>query len=248
MKLLAAPVRARRGAARARLPRRPQPRAPQSPPGAVGSLRRRHDHLSVRDDPPAARELSMAHRQVRPGGGKLAAAGRRDHRRRQEPDQAHVGDGQPRLLRRACRRSPQRVPPAKRAALAAAIKKSGVPAAGARPDGDLGRGLHPARQPVPATWASRAAKASRACCAATSSAQGKPIGELESNVEQLGFFDTLAGKRAARSCSKARSSSRRTMNKDFGGMLQRLVARRRQGDRPDLQPRPRRARPSSGRR
>ena len=39
--------------------------------------------------------------------------------------------------------------------------------------------------------------------------KGKPIGELETNVEQLGFFDKLPGKRAARSCSKARSTSRR---------------------------------------
>ena len=90
------------------------------------------------------------------------------------------------------------------------------------------------------TWASRAAKASKRCCATASRRKGKPIGELESNVEQLGFFDTLPEKRAARSCSKARSSDPGDMNKDFGGMLDGLVARRRQGDRPDLQPRPRR--------
>ena len=179
-------------------------------PGAVGSLRCRHDHLSVRDDPPASRELSMAHGQVRPGDRRFAAAGGRNHRRRQEPDEADGGDGQPRLLAQACRRSPTRVPPAKRAALAAAIKQERLSAAGVRPDGDLGRGLHPARQPVQGHGPEGRRRRRRRASQRPSPAQGKPIGELETNLEQLGFFDKLPEKRAARSCSKARSTTRRT--------------------------------------
>ena len=48
--------------------------------------------------------------------------------------------------------------------------------------------------------------------------KGKPIGELESNVEQLGFFDTLP-ERAQRQLLEGAISAPKDMTKDFGGML-----------------------------
>jgi uncharacterized protein YbaP (TraB family) len=48
--------------------------------------------------------------------------------------------------------------------------------------------------------------------------KGKPIGELESNVEQLGFFDTLPEK-AQRQLLEGAITPSADMNKDFGGML-----------------------------
>src|SRR5437763_5537275 len=84
----------------------------------------------------------------------------------------------------------QRVPPAKRAALAAAIKKSGYPH----------RALYKME-----TWAAaltllgnqfkdmglKGDEGVEAVLRNTFTSEGKPIGELESNVEQLGFFDKL---------------------------------------------------------
>src|SRR6266496_2108875 len=83
-----------------------------------------------------------------------------------------------------------RVPPAKRAVLAAAIKKSGFP---------------PQALDRMETWAAaitllgdqfknmglKGDQGVEAVLRNTFISQGKPIGELESNVEQLGFFDTL---------------------------------------------------------
>src|SRR5205085_6718057 len=48
--------------------------------------------------------------------------------------------------------------------------------------------------------------------------EGKPIGELETNVEQLGFFDTLPEK-AQRELLEGAISRPQDMTKDFGGML-----------------------------
>ena len=173
---------------------------------AVGGLGRRHDDLSVRDDPPASREVSMAYGQVRPGGRRIAAAGRRDHRRRQEPAQADVGDGKPRLSPKACRRSPSGCRRRSARRLPRRSRRAAF-----RPRRSTGWRPGPRRSSCSATssrtWASRAAKASRPCFATAFTAEGKPIGELESNVEQLGFFDRLPEKRAARSCSKGRSTS-----------------------------------------
>ena len=47
---------------------------------------------------------------------------------------------------------------------------------------------------------------------------GKPIGELESNVEQLGFFDRLP-ESAQRALLLGSISTQQDMSKDFGGML-----------------------------
>jgi uncharacterized protein len=84
----------------------------------------------------------------------------------------------------------QRVPPSKRAALAAAVKKSGFP---------------PQALDKMETWAAaitllgnqfkdmglKGDEGVEAVLRNTFISEGKPIGELESNVEQLGFFDKL---------------------------------------------------------
>jgi len=84
----------------------------------------------------------------------------------------------------------ERVPPAKRAALAAAIKKSAIPA--------------PAFDRME-TWAAafmllgnqyrdlglKGGEGVEAVLRSSFSSEGKPIGELETNAEQLGFFDKL---------------------------------------------------------
>ena len=107
-----------------------------------------------------------------------------------------------------------------------------LPAAGARPDGDLGRRLHPARQPVPRHGPEGRRRRRRRCFATTSPTEGKPIGELETNLEQLGFFDKLPEKaqRAAARRSDRQPSKRGRRNST--AMLARLVARRRQARSP----------------
>jgi hypothetical protein len=51
------------------------------------------------------------------------------------------------------------------------------------------------------------------------SAQGKPIGELESNLEQLNFFDKLP-EGAQRKLLEGSIEDNKAMNAEFGGMLQ----------------------------
>src|SRR4051812_1043629 len=84
----------------------------------------------------------------------------------------------------------ERVPPAKRPALEAAIKKSGIP--------------HQAFDSME-TWAAafmllgnqfkdmglKGEEGVEKVLRDSFTSTGKPVGELESNVEQLGFFDTL---------------------------------------------------------
>jgi uncharacterized protein YbaP (TraB family) len=84
----------------------------------------------------------------------------------------------------------QRVPPEKRATLEAAIKKSGIP---------------PSAFDKMETWAAafmllgnqfkdlglKNTEGVEAVLRSSFTAKGKPIGELETNAEQLGFFDTL---------------------------------------------------------
>ena len=142
----------------------------------------------------------------------------------------------------------ERVPPAKRAALAAAIKKSGVPAAGASTRWRPG----PRRSCCSATSSSdmglKGGEGVEACFATVFTDQGKPIGELETNVEQLGYFDRLPEKGAARAARRRDRRQPKERRSEFNGMLTRLVARRRQGDRPDASTSDLRHRPSSGRR
>jgi hypothetical protein len=110
-----------------------------------------------------------------------------------------------------------RVPPAKRAALAAAIKRSGFP---------------PQALDRMETWAAafillgnqfrdlglKNQEGVEAVLRNAFTAKGKPIGELETNLEQLGFFDTLPEK-AQRDLLEGAISPTADMDKDFGGML-----------------------------
>ena len=114
----------------------------------------------------------------------------------------------------ASRRSLERVP-ARSARAGRRDQEERYPAAGARPDEDLDRGVHPARQQVQGDGARRAA--SKAYCRRFS-AQGKPIGELESNVEQLSFFDRLP-EAAQRSLLEGAIEDNKAMDTDFAGML-----------------------------
>lgn len=110
----------------------------------------------------------------------------------------------------------QRVPPGKRAALQLAMKKSGMPI----------QALDRMK-----TWAAafillgnkfRALGLSggvEGVLRKDFTTRGKPIGELESNVEQLSFFDRLP-ESAQRSLLEGAIEGDQSMNADFSGMLQ----------------------------
>lgn len=111
----------------------------------------------------------------------------------------------------------ERVPPEKRAALAAAIKKSGLP---------------PAAFDRMETWAAafllignqfkdlglKGGEGVEAVLRTSFTSQGKPIGELETNAEQLGFFDALPEKAQRQLLEGAIEPSADT-RKDFARML-----------------------------
>ena len=111
----------------------------------------------------------------------------------------------------------QRVPPGKRPALEAAIKKSGIP----RPVFDQLE-----------TWAAafmllgnqfkdmglKGKEGVESVLRNSFESQGKPIGELETNVQQLGFFDTLP-EHAQRALLEGAIERTDKMNKDFDEML-----------------------------
>ena len=110
-----------------------------------------------------------------------------------------------------------RVPPAKRAALVDAVKKSGFP---------------PQALDRMETWAAafillgnqfrdlglKGGEGVEAVLRNAFGTKGKPIGELETNVEQLGFFDTLPEK-AQRDLLEGAISAPQDMTKEFNGML-----------------------------
>ena len=110
-----------------------------------------------------------------------------------------------------------RVPPAKRAALVDAVKKSGFP---------------PQALDRMETWAAafillgnqfrelglKGGEGVEAVLRNAFVTKGKPIGELETNVEQLGFFDTLPEK-AQRDLLEGAISAPQDMTKEFNGML-----------------------------
>lgn len=111
----------------------------------------------------------------------------------------------------------QRVPPAKRAALAAAVAKSGFP---------------PQALDRMETWAAafmllgnqfkdmglKGAEGVEAVLRNSFASNGKPIGELESNSEQLGFFDTLP-ENAQRQLLEGAIDAPQAMSKDFDRMV-----------------------------
>ena len=100
------------------------------------------------------------------------------------------------------------------------------PAADLRPDGNLGGRLHAARQPVPDMGLKGGEGVEAVLRAAASPAQGKPIGELETNREQLGFFDALP-ENAQRQLLEGAIDEPKNMRKDFHGHARCLDARRR---------------------
>jgi uncharacterized protein len=119
-----------------------------------------------------------------------------------------MADGLPPLL--------NRVPPAKRPVLAAAMKKNGLP---------------PQALDRMKTWAAAfillgskfrelgLGGGVEGVLKGAFSAQGKPIGELESNIEQLTFFDKLP-EAAQRKLLEGAIEDNKAMNAEFGGMLQ----------------------------
>ena len=123
-------------------------KAPQVAARPLGGLRCRHDHLSLRDDPPPPGEHSVAHTEDRPAVGSS----------QQLVVETIVDEKNPMKLMQALSRlafSPglpplaARVPPAEAGGARRRGHEERVSAAGARPDGDLGGGVHPARQSVP---------------------------------------------------------------------------------------------------
>jgi uncharacterized protein len=111
----------------------------------------------------------------------------------------------------------ERVPPAKRAALAAAIKKSSLP---------------PAAFDRMETWAAafmllgnqfkdlglKGGEGVEAKLRSSFTSQGKPIGELETNAEQLGFFDALP-EHAQRQLLEGAIESPGDTGKEFARMI-----------------------------
>jgi len=111
----------------------------------------------------------------------------------------------------------ERVPPAKRALLADAIRKSGIPA-----------GAYDRLE----TWAAaflllanqfkelelKGEEGVEVVLRSSFLAQGKPIGQLETNAEQLGFFDTLSEASQRQLLEGAIESSPET-RKEFQAML-----------------------------
>jgi uncharacterized protein len=109
------------------------------------------------------------------------------------------------------------VPPAKRAALAAAVKKSGFP---------------PQAFDRMETWAAafillgnqfrdmglKAGEGVEQTLRGTFTAEEKPIGELETNRDQLGFFDMLP-ESAQRQLLEGAIDQPKDMSKDFDQML-----------------------------
>jgi uncharacterized protein YbaP (TraB family) len=111
----------------------------------------------------------------------------------------------------------QRVSPAKRAALEEAIKQSGIP----RPYFDHMK-----------TWAAgfmllgnqyrdmglKGGEGVETVLRSAFQTENKPIDQLETNAEQLGFFDTLPEK-AQRDLLEGAIDQPRSMSKEFGAML-----------------------------
>lgn len=115
----------------------------------------------------------------------------------------------------------QRVPPKKRAVLAAAIKKSGIP---------------PLAFDRMETWAAafmllgnqyrdlglKGGEGVEAVLRSTFQNQNKPIGELETNAQQLGFFDALP-ENAQRQLLEGAIETPEDTGKDFRNMLNSWV-------------------------
>jgi len=115
----------------------------------------------------------------------------------------------------------QRVPPEKRAALAMAVKQSGIP---------------PSAFDRMETWAAafmllgnqykalglKGGEGVESVLRTSFTAQGKPIGELETNAQQLGFFDALP-ENAQRQLLEGAIETPEDTGKDFRSMLNSWV-------------------------
>lgn len=111
----------------------------------------------------------------------------------------------------------QRVPAKKRPALEAAIKKSGIP----RPMFDQLETWAAAFMLLGNQFKDMGLKGKEGVETVLRNSfvsQGKPIGELETNVQQLGFFDTLP-EHAQRALLEGAIENTNAMNKDFDVML-----------------------------
>lgn len=110
-----------------------------------------------------------------------------------------------------------RVSPAKRPLLEAAIAKSGVP----RPIFDQMKTWTAAFMLLGNQYKAMGLKGDagvEAVLREKFTAEGKPIGELESNAEQLGFFNTLPEK-AQRALLEGALDEQQGMDPEFAGML-----------------------------
>ena len=129
----------------------------------------------------------------------------------------------------------QRVDPSKRAALDAAIAKSGIPkvaldrmktwAAAFMLLGDQFRDM-----------GLKAGEGVEPVLKSSFTSEGKPIGQLETNAEQLGFFDSLPEK-AQRALLEGAVELPEGEQRPVQRHAELVAARRRQGDRAQLQPR-----------
>ena len=173
--------------------------------------------------------------------------GRRNHRRRQESRQALSGDVEPRLFARpsasrragpageargACRSDRQKRRSAPRRldqmeTWAAAFMLLGNQFKRLGLKGDAGRRERAAQQ--------------------LSQRQDKPIGELETNLRAAELFRQAPRKRAARPARRRDRRIAGEQERQFQRHAERLVARRRRRDRPQLR-QDMSARPSSSRR
>jgi uncharacterized protein len=111
----------------------------------------------------------------------------------------------------------ERVPPAKRAALAAAIKKNGTPVAVLNQMKTWAAAFVLLRDRF-AEIGLKGGEGVEAVLRNSFTGAGKPIGELESNVEQLSYFDRLP-ETAQRALLEGSIDGPEAMNEDFGGML-----------------------------
>ena len=108
-------------------------------------------------------------------------------------------------------------PPAKLPKLRAAIKKSGIPREGARPDGDVARRLIAAERPVPGHGPQGLERRRGDPSPAVHYRRTSRSASSRRNVEQFGFFDRLP-ESAQRAAARRRDRAEpQTSTKEFDG-------------------------------
>lgn len=111
----------------------------------------------------------------------------------------------------------ERVPPAKRAALEAAVKKNGTPLAVLNQMKTWAAAFVLLRDRF-AEIGLKGGQGVEAVLRNSFAGAGKPVGELESNVEQLGYFDRLP-EAAQVALLEGAIDQTQAVNEDFAGML-----------------------------